>query len=36
MGRFTTIANYLRSVLIEDIYGRLSKPGPRHSGNGDH
>lgn len=26
MGRLTPIANYLRRVLIEDIYGRLSKP----------
>jgi hypothetical protein len=25
MGRLTPIANYLRRVLIEDIYGRLSK-----------
>jgi len=24
LGRFTRIANYLRSILIEDIYGRLS------------
>jgi hypothetical protein len=37
MGRLTPIANYLRRVLIEDIYGRLSKL-TRHTllGNGDH
>lgn len=37
LGRFTRIANYLRSILIEDIYGRLSKL-TRHAllGNGDH
>jgi len=25
VGRLTPIANYLRRVLIEEIYGRLSK-----------
>jgi hypothetical protein len=25
MGRITPIMNYIRRVLIEDIYGRLSK-----------
>ncbi len=30
MGRLTPIANYLRRVLIEDVYGRLSKPA-RHA-----
>ena len=30
MGGFTPIANYLRRVLIEDIYGRLSTPA-RHA-----
>jgi hypothetical protein len=25
-GRLTSIVSYLRRVLIEDIYGRLSKP----------
>jgi hypothetical protein len=30
MGRLTPIANYLRRVLIEYIYGRLSKPA-RHA-----
>ena len=33
MGRLTPIANYLRRVLIEDIYGRLSKPA-RHAALG--
>jgi hypothetical protein len=26
MGRFTPVMNYIRRVLIEEIYGRLSKP----------
>ena len=25
MGRFTAVMNYIRRVLIEEIYGRLSK-----------